>query len=204
MGAELLLTVLEIAAVVAFAISAFIEAARKHLDVVGVFAVAFVTAFGGGTLRDLLIDRRPFFWVEHQEYVWLVFALSAAATPCLRRLRLTERAIRVPDALGMGLFSVVGASQALELAVPPFVAALMGVITGVFGGVMRDIICNEIPTVFRDRRPYAVCSFAGSWGFLGLHLAGAHETLALAGGAALAAGLRLVALARGWRVPSWN
>lgn len=199
----ILLTALEIGALLAFAVSAFIEAARKRLDVVGVFAVAFVTAFGGGTLRDLLIDRRPFFWMEHPEYVWLVFALSLAAIPALRRIRFTERAIQVPDALGLGLFSVVGASQALALGVPVFVAALMDVITAVFGGVMRDIICNEVPIVFHDRRPYAVCSFAGSWAFLGLHAAGAPDPVSLGCGAALAAGLRLIALARGWRVPGW-
>jgi uncharacterized membrane protein YeiH len=201
---DLTLRVVETGAIIAFALSGFLEAARKRMDVVGVIAVACITAFGGGTLRDILLDRRPLFWVEHQEYVLLIFGVSLAAMALMRgrHHRLTERAIQVPDALGLGLFSVSGTSLALEAQWPLFVASLMGVITAVFGGVMRDIICNEVPTVFRDHRPYALCSFAGCWAFLGLHLAGAPPLLALAVGAGSAAGLRLLALARGWTLPA--
>ncbi|HEX6827857.1 MAG TPA: trimeric intracellular cation channel family protein, partial [Burkholderiales bacterium] len=133
------------------------EAARKRMDVVGVIAVAFITAFGGGTLRDILLDRRPLFWVEHQEYLVLLVAVSLAAMALMRgrHYPFTERAIQIPDALGLGLFSASGTSLALDAQLPLFVASLMGVITAVFGGVMRDIICNEIPAVFRDHRPYA-------------------------------------------------
>lgn len=86
---------------------------------------------------------------------------------------------------------------------PLFIAAIMGVITAVFGGVIRDIICNEIPTVFHDRRPYTVCSFVGCWIFLGLHLAGAHPLASFGAGVVATAGLRLLALAKGWKVPGW-
>jgi uncharacterized membrane protein YeiH len=201
---DLTLRLIEAGAIIAFALSGFLEAARKRMDVVGVIAVAFITAFGGGTLRDILLDRRPLFWVEHQEYVLLIFVVSLGAMALMRgrHHRLTERAIQVPDALGLGLFSVSGTSLALEAQLPLFVASLMGVITAVFGGVMRDIICNEVPTVFRDHRPYALCSFAGCWVFLGLHLAGGPPLLALAAGAGTAAGLRLLALARGWTLPA--
>jgi len=202
---DLTLRIIEAGAIIAFALSGFLEAARKRMDVVGVIVVAFITAFGGGTLRDLLLDRRPLFWVEHQEYVVLIFAVSVAAMALMRggRHQFTERAIQIPDALGLGLFSVSGTSLALEAQLPLFVASLMGVITAVFGGVMRDIICNEIPTVFRDHRPYALCSFAGCWTFLALHLLGAPSLLGLAAGAGTAAGLRLLALARGWTLPAW-
>jgi uncharacterized membrane protein YeiH len=202
---DLLITAIEVCATVAFAIAGLIEAARKRLDVVGVFAAAFLTAFGGGTLRDLLLDKRPFFWVEHQEYLWLVFAMSVAAIPFFRarHMQLTERAIQIPDALGLGLFSVLGASQALQAGLPALVAALMGVTTGVLGSVMRDVICNEIPTVFRDRRPYAVCAFVGCWAYLGAQAIGTPTLASLAVGFAVTAGLRLVALARGWLVPTW-
>lgn len=205
MELDLTLRIIEAGAIIAFALSGFLEAARKRMDVVGVIVVAFITAFGGGTLRDILLDRRPLFWVEHQEYVLLIFAVSLAAMALMRgrHRTFTERAIRMPDALGLGLFSASGTSLALEAQLPLFVASLMGVITAVFGGVMRDIICNEIPAVLRDRRPYALCSFAGCWAFLALHLLGAPALLSLTAGAGTAAGLRLLALARGWALPAW-
>ena len=132
---QLLIAAIEFAATLAFALSGFIEAARRRMDVVGVFAVAFITAFGGGTVRDVLLDRRPFFWVEHQAHVWLIFLLSLVAVPWLRARhhQFTERAILVPDALGLGLFTVTGVSLAWDAGMPVFVSAMMGVITGVFG-----------------------------------------------------------------------
>lgn len=202
---EFVITAIEVCGTLAFALSGVVEAARKRMDIVGVFAVAFIAAFGGGTLRDVLLDRRPLFWVEHQEYVWLTFVLAAIAMPLLRLRRhpFSEWALHVPDAFGLGLFSVAGVTQALEAGMPLLVSTLIGVITAVFGGVLRDIICNEIPTVFRDRRPYALCSFIGCWVFLALHLLAAPPLASLAAGIGTTAGLRLVALSRDWRIPSW-
>ena len=100
--------VIEVAATVAFAISGLTSAVRQHMDVVGVFSVAFVSAFGGGTLRDVLLDRRPLFWVEHQEYVWLVLAMTLAAPLVLRAARhqLVDKVTEVTDAFGLGLFAI--------------------------------------------------------------------------------------------------
>ncbi|RUQ36808.1 MAG: trimeric intracellular cation channel family protein, partial [Candidatus Competibacteraceae bacterium] len=182
MSLEPLLTVIEVAATVVFAISGLIEALRKRMDVVGVFSVAFVTAFGGGTLRDVLLDRRPLFWVQHQEYVWLVLALTLIAPPLLRlaRHQWVDRLMQVTDALGLGLFAVSGASLALAAGMPALVAALLAVVTGVFGGVLRDVLCNEIPLVFRDHQPYAV------WAYIGLQAAGAGPVIASTLGIVLA------------------
>ena len=136
---------------------------------------------------------------------WLVFGLSLVAVPLLqaRHHRITERAMLIPDALGLGLFSATGVGLAHDMGMPMFVSALMGVITGVFGGVLRDVICNEIPYVFRDHRPYALCAFVGAWGYLLLDALAAPPVVALFASAALVAGLRLVAVWRGWSVPSW-
>src|SRR5690348_4021258 len=146
-----LITVIEIVPILVGAFSGFIEARRKEMDVVGVFTVAFITAFGGSTLRDLLLDRRPLFWVQHQEYTLLVFLLALFVVPFLPHLRsaVAEKAIIVADAFGLGLFSVAGVSVAQEMQMPLFISVMMGVITGIFGGVLRDVICNEIPLVFR-------------------------------------------------------
>jgi uncharacterized membrane protein YeiH len=197
---------LELAATVAFTLSGVMVAARSRLDAVGVYAVAFLAAFGGGTLRDLLLDQRPFFWVRHVEYLWGVLALSTAAMLFMRRRHFepTEKAIQVPDAFGLGLFAAVGLNVAVEAGMPALVAVLMGVVTPVFGGVLRDIVCNEIPTAFRDHRPYALCAFAGGWVYLGLQALAAPEWLTLAGTVGVTAGLRLLALWRDWRLPLWR
>ena len=157
------MVVVEALAILAFAISGLLEAARKRLDAVGICVVAGLTAFGGGTLRDVLLDRRPFFWVEHAGWLWALLLLCIAAMFFLRMRHFapTERAMQWPDAAGLGLFTAGGTQLALTQGLPAIVAVTMGLITAVFGGVLRDIVCNEIPSAFRDHRPYAVCSFAG-------------------------------------------
>lgn len=197
---------LELAATIAFTLSGVMVAARSRLDAVGVYAVAFLAAFGGGTLRDLLLDQRPFFWVRHVEYLWGVLALATAAMLFMRRRHFepTERAIQVPDALGLGLFAAIGVDLATRAGMPALVAVLMGVVTGVFGGVLRDIVCNEIPTAFRDHRPYALCAFAGGWVYLALAALAGPEWLALTTTVIFTAGLRLLALWRDWRLPLWR
>ena len=206
MSLEPLLTVIEVAATVVFAISGLIEALRKRMDVVGVFAVAFVTAFGGGTLRDVLLDRRPFFWVEHAWYIWVVFGLCAAAmlTMRARHFHPTERAMQWPDALGLGLFAASGTQIALTAGMPALVAALMGVITSVFGGVLRDIVCNQIPTAFSDHRPYALCAFAGGWVVVGVQRAELGASAALAAGALVTIVLRVAGMVWNWQLPAWD
>ena len=101
-----LITFIEILAILVGAFSGFIEARRKRMDLVGVFTVAFITAFGGGTLRDILLDRRPLFWVIHQEYAILIFVLALVASPAIRTLRqiVSERLIVIADAVGLGLY----------------------------------------------------------------------------------------------------
>lgn len=197
-----LIKILEILAILVGAFSGFIEARSKKMDVVGIFTVAFITAFGGGTLRDILLDKRPLFWVTHQEYAILIFVLSLVAVPAIRTVRriMSERLIVTADALGLGLFSIVGVSQALEAGMPLFIASMMGVITGIFGGVLRDIVCNEIPMVLRDGRPYAICSFAGCWMYLLMQKSGVSPDFALWSSAIAICVLRLVTWAKGVRL----
>jgi uncharacterized membrane protein YeiH len=198
-------TTVEAAATVAFALSGLLEAARKRLDAVGVCVVAGLAAFGGGTLRDVLLDRRPFFWVQHAAWLWVVLALCVGAMLFLRarHFAVTERAMLWPDALGLGLFTASGTQIALHAGMPAFVAVLMGMVTAVFGGVLRDIVCNEIPSAFRDHRPYAVCSFFGGWVLVAAAALGASHWTALLCAAAAATGLRVLALATGFTLPAW-
>ena len=203
---ETLRLLVELSATAAFALSGVLEGARKRLDAVGVCVVGFLAAFGGGTLRDLLLDQRPFFWVRHVEMLWGVLALCVLAMLFLRARHFapTERAMQWPDALGLGLFTATGVHQALLLDMPTLVAVLMGLITGVFGGVLRDVVCNQIPTAFHDHRPYAVCAFAGGWLYVGLWQMEAPGWLALLACVAVTAGLRGLALWRDWQLPGWK
>jgi uncharacterized membrane protein YeiH len=199
----LLLTAVEATAVIAFALSGLLEAMRKRLDVVGVCVVSGLAAFGGGTLRDVLLDRRPFFWVEHAHWLWALLALCIVATFVLhaRHFEPTERAMQWPDALGLGLFSASGTQLALAQGLPAIVAVLMGVVTAVFGGVLRDIVVNEIPRAFRDRQPYAVCAFVGGWVVVAVQALDLHNGWSLLAGAAAGSGLRMLAMLSGYRLP---
>lgn len=196
----------EALAILAFALSGVIEGARKRLDVVGVSVVAGLAAFGGGTLRDVLLDRRPLFWIEHPGWLWGVLALGIAAMLLMRARHLapTERAMQWPDAMGLALFNASGLQIALAAGLPALPAVLMGVVTATFGGVLRDIVCNEIPHAFSDHRPYAVCAFAGGW--LGVAAAGAGMgeggVLLLTAVSTLA--LRALAVVFDWRLPGWR
>jgi uncharacterized membrane protein YeiH len=159
------LAIMEAIAIMAYSISGFIEARTRRLDAVGTFLVALATAFGGGTIRDVLLERRPFYWVQHQNYVLVIFVMSLFAPMTFRAISrvISERVLLVADAIGLGLFSVSGTSLALDAQMPWFTSVMMGVLTGVFGGVIRDVLCNEVPLILRDSRPYATCAFVGCW-----------------------------------------
>lgn len=197
---------IEAAATLAFALSGLIAAARARLDAVGVVVVAGLAAFGGGTLRDILLDRRPFFWVEHAAWLWMLLALGIGAMLFLRdrHFALTERAMQWPDALGLGLFTATGTQIALDMAMPAIVAVLMGMITAVFGGVLRDIVCNEIPRAFRDHQPYALCAFAGAWVVVAAPMLDAPPWAALVASATTVTLLRGLAMLLGWQLPAWR
>ena len=205
MSPETILLAIEVAATVAFALSGILEATRRRMDIVGVFSVAFASAFGGGTLRDLLLDRRPLFWVQNPEYIWLVLAMALAAPLVLRAMRhqRVDRVMEAADALGLGLFAISGASLSMVAGMPAVVSVLMGAITAVCGGVLRDVLCNEIPKVFHDHVPYTLCAFIGASLFLALHAQGVAPMVSTGAGIAVTSGLRLLAVARGWRIPAW-
>lgn len=200
----LILHIMEVIGVLAFAVSGVVDARKQRLDVVGTFVVAFATAFGGGTVRDVLLDRRPFYWVEHEGYVLLIFAMSFGASFVLRVVSrvASDRTMIVADAIGLGLFSVTGASLALVAQMTPTVAVMMGIISAVFGGVVRDVLCNEVPMILRDRSPYATCSFIGCWIYIGLTWVEFRQEAALLTGALAIIAMRLASVRYGWKLPS--
>lgn len=148
------------AAVAVCAVTGVLEAGRKPMDLFGVVVIALVAALGGGTLRDLLLGRRVFWVADHR---LLVAALGAGLVTFFvaRLVRVPPRLFLVPDALGLALFTVLGTRIALELDTHWLVATLMGVITGVFGGILRDVLCNEVPLVFGGEL-YATAAWSGA------------------------------------------
>jgi uncharacterized membrane protein YeiH len=196
----------DIIGTLAFALSGLIEAARKKLDIVGMAMVSGLAAFGGGTLRDILLDRRPFFWVENEIWVWILILICIGALLFMRSRHLepTERAMQWPDAIGLGAFTAGGTQLALNAGVPAVVSVIMGVLTAIFGGVLRDIVVNEIPKAFSDHIPYAVIAFTGGWVVVGLNALNVDAFVAVAVGAIFTIVLRVLALLFGWRLPIWK
>lgn len=180
---------------VAVAVSAaagVLEAGRKRFDLFGMLVVALAAALGGGSVRDLLLDRGVF-WVHDQTY--LIVALVAAFVTFFlaRRVALDPRLFLIPDALGLALYTVVGTKVALALEAPWLVASFMGVITGVMGGILRDVLCNEEPVVFQGAL-YATAAWIGSLVLIALYAIGLGSPFAeLATGALIFLG-RLAAI----------
>jgi uncharacterized membrane protein YeiH len=196
----------EVIGTLAFALSGLIEAARKKLDLVGMAMVSGLAAFGGGTLRDVLLDRRPFFWFENDIWVWIIIVICLGSLMFMRSRHLepTERAMQWPDAIGLGAFTAGGTQLALSAGVPAVISVIMGVLTAIFGGVLRDIVVNEIPKAFSDHIPYAVIAFTGGWVVVGLGALSVEAFIAVAVGAIFTIALRVAALLFGWRLPTWR
>jgi uncharacterized membrane protein YeiH len=144
-----------------FAVSGALMAGRKSMDLFGVLVIAIITALGGGTLRDLILDRHPVVWIRDDSYI-LVACLGALATVAWVRLTrpIPQTGLLVADAVGLAVFTVGGAGVALAEGAPPSTAVIMGVMTGVAGGVMRDVLCNQIPLIFQ-KEIYATACIAG-------------------------------------------
>lgn len=197
----------EITAVMFAALSGVVDARRKNTDLVGAFVVGLITAFGGGTLRDVLLDRRPLFWVARPEYAGIVLVLALLYFYAPRALRpLRERRVQafaeVLDAVALGLFGGLGVQMALEQAVPPFIAVLFGVITGTFGGVLRDIVLNDVPMLFRPSgHLYATAVFAGGIAQIGVLWLGASAPTAITTGALLTIAVRITSVALDVKLP---
>jgi len=182
------------AGVAVFAASGALAAARKGLDPVGVLVLAIVTATGGGTLRDVLMDRHPIFWIADPSFIG-VSALAAALTwAWVRRFPPPERALQYADAIGLAFFSVAGARIAQVAGLNPFIATIMGAITGCAGGLIRDVLVAEVPLVFRQSELYVTACVAGIVLYFGVSALGLPPEWASTLGIAAIALIRLASI----------
>jgi uncharacterized membrane protein YeiH len=189
-----LVQVFSLIGVAVFAASGALAAVRRSLDPVGVLVLAIVTATGGGTLRDVLMDRHPIFWISSPWFIG-VSALAALATWLwIRKFPPPERALQYADALGLAFFSIAGAQIAQAGGLAPFAATIMAAITGCAGGLIRDVLVAEIPLVFRQSELYVTACVAGVVLYFALAALRLPIELASILGMATIAGIRLASI----------
>lgn len=183
-----LVRLLDLLGIGVFAVSGALAAGRKRLDLLGVFVLASVTAIGGGTIRDLLLDRHPMFWLTDAAYLGVIVAAVAVTFAYVRWRRPPLVSLLVADALGLALFSIAGAQIAQNAGLPAVSVVLLGTMTGVGGGVIRDVLSAEIPFVLRRGNLYASAVIIGIVGYLMLESIGvARQPASLIGMGIIAA-----------------
>ncbi|MGB5459881.1 MAG: trimeric intracellular cation channel family protein [Eudoraea sp.] len=186
---------------VAFAISGVLVAMDKRLDLFGVFIIAFVTAVGGGTLRDLLIGNTPVAWMLESTYIITIIGTVILAIIFREKLRYLRKSLFFFDTLGIGLYTMVGIEKGLNVNLLPVMCIILGTITASFGGVIRDILCNEIPVIFRKEIYATACVVGGLSYFLLRKLPLGDEYVYMAS-FLIVIGIRLVAVKYKIALPS--
>lgn len=163
-----LITTLDLVGAAAFAISGALAAMERKFDLFGIIIVAFVTAIGGGTLRDVLIGTTPVNWMNNLIYLYFIGAIIILAIIFRNKLNKDTGALELFDAIGLGAFTIIGVEMGLEDGLHPLISVTLGTMTGTFGGVIRDVLCMEIPVIFR-KEIYATASLSGGLLYLILY-----------------------------------
>ncbi len=200
---EPILPIIDAAGMVAFAVSGALAAARKRMDIVGLIMIAAVTGLGGGTVRDVLLGRLPLFWLRAPELLAITTFVAVVVFFAAPRFSVKTQALLWFDALGMALYAVLGAEIALLAGADAWAATLMGMVTATFGGIFRDVICNEVPLILH-REIYALAALAGAGLFIALRLNGVWREPAFVSGMFLAFSIRALAIQRGWSLPAYR
>lgn len=189
---ELIYT-LDILGTFAFAISGALVASDKNFDLFGVLIIAFVTAVGGGMLRDVLINAHPINWMDDLNYVWTI--LAAVITTILFKSKILplSKTMFLFDSIGLGVFTLLGLQKALAFGLDPSIALIMGMISAVFGGVLRDVLTNKVPLIF-EKEIYASACLVGGITYLTLDFLGLKEEINFIFAASIIFTIRLIAV----------
>ncbi len=199
-----MLHLLDLIGVAVFAVSGALAAGRRGLDLIGVIVLAAATAIGGGTIRDVLLDRQPIFWLADSSYL-VVIIVAALLTVAYTRWRPAPRAaLLIADALGLALFSVVGAQIAEATGLPALSGILLGTVTGTAGGAVRDILSAEVPLILRRGRFYATAAIAGTSTYFLLVRGGMEHVPASLLGMIVCAALRFASIWWGLQLPVYQ
>lgn len=198
------LALLDYASVLVFALSGALVASRQQLDLIGFAFIACLTAVGGGTIRDVLLNRDSVFWIAEPTYILLAVAMSVIVFFTAHFLESRLKAIVWADAVALGVAVAAGAGVALQLGHSPVIVVLMGVATGSFGGLMRDVVCNEVPLILKQGELYATAAFAGSLAMVVGSSLGLPPVYTYATCGFLTFALRAGSILMGWTLPSYK
>ena len=191
---------LDLLGTTAFAASGALTGVRKQMDLLGVVMLGVVTATGGGVLRDILMNDLPPFCFKNEMYLYLAIGTSLLVFISPRRFEQQRNILLMLDALGLGTFAVIGTTKALTYHLGFMGAIIIGVITATFGGLVRDVLCNDIPLILQ-REIYATACIIGCTALYVMILYSFPQTAALTVSAAIVIGIRCAAILRGWQLP---
>ena len=198
-----LLLVIYLVAITTEAMSGALAAGRRNMDIFGVAVIAFVTALGGGTIRDVILGNFPIGWTQHPEYVYLVILAGLTTTLLARFMHHMKSVFLMLDAMGLVAFSLSGCNVALQLDYQIVVVIMAGMLTGISGGILRDVLCNQVPVVF-CRELYASVSLFVCVLFLALRSLGIDTDLNTALCFVIGFGFRMLALRFSWKLPTFS
>jgi len=190
-------------AITAEAMSGALAAGRRNMDLFGVSMIAFLTALGGGTVRDLLLGNYPVTWTQHPPYIYLTVSAGLFTMVIARYMHRLHQLFLVLDAMGLIAFTIIGCNVALELGYPREVVIMAGMTTGIFGGIIRDILCNRVPVVFRHEL-YASVSLLVAVLYLLLRKLGVGHDLNMLASFAIGLTIRLCAIRWSWSLPVFS
>jgi uncharacterized membrane protein YeiH len=198
-----ILRVLDLLGVAVFAASGTLAAGRQRLDLLGVLVIAAVTAIGGGTIRDVLLGTGGVFWLDDPIYLYVIVATALLTMAWARSRRPPDNALAIADALGLGFFAIGGAQVAEAAGHTGIVVVLMGTMTGSAGGVVRDVLTNQVPMILRRGELYATAAIAGTALYLALQTVGVPMVAAGVAGTVTIVAIRLAAVLWGWKLPTF-
>jgi uncharacterized membrane protein YeiH len=189
--------------VAAFAISGALVAGERQMDWFGVVVLGIIVAVGGGTLRDMMLGATPVFWIASPWYVAVASAFALGTIPLVRWGIAVRRPMLIADAIGLAVFAVLGARKALEMGTSGSVAVIMGVVTAIFGGVIRDVLANRTPIILKQEI-YALAALVGGAVFVATDTLKMPAPIGLWGSIGVTLAIRLLALARRWQIPTFR
>ncbi|CAM4310827.1 trimeric intracellular cation channel family protein [Zobellia nedashkovskayae] len=193
---------IDILGTIAFAISGVLVAMDKKLDLFGIFIISFVTAVGGGTLRDMLIGNTPVLWMREPIYITVIAGAVIFSVIFVKQLKYLRRTLFLFDTIGIGLFTMLGIEKGLSADLLPVMCIALGTITACFGGVIRDMLCNEIPVIFRRKEIYATACIMGGISYFVLVLLPFDAAYAYVGAIMIIIVTRLLAVKFGIALPN--
>lgn len=195
--------ILDVLGTMAFAISGALAAMKRKLDLFGIFIIGFVTAIGGGTLRDVLIGNTPVVWMENILYIYLIGFVSILAIIFRNKIYYLKTSLFLFDTIGLGIFTITGIEAGIRNGLDPIICIALGTMTGTFGGVIRDILCNEIPVIFR-KEIYATASITGGLTFFVLFYLGMETEIIYIVTALIVISIRLWVVKYKISLPTYN